>query len=1010
MATPIGIWALGATLLTVAGAAPARTAEDLVIIHAPGAQPLEILAAREVQRYLYLRTGRLFEIDTARPPEGDALVLATDPDAHALDAFSLRTSARDGARTLRIAGGSPAATLYGAYRFAEHLGVRFALEGDIVPDERTGTFVLPDIDESMAPLFALRGIQPFHDFPEGPDWWSGDDYRLHLSQLAKLRMNFLGLHCYPEGHAGPEPLVWIGLERDIAPDGSVEFSSPSRWASTRGGAWGYADVPTSEFAAGASLLFAGDEFGPAVTEGHRPVPAAPEGCNEVFNRAGRLLGAVVEHAHSRGVRVCVGTETPLTIPAAVRERVASLGMDPDDPRTVRALYAGMFTRLQRVAPIDWYWLWTPEDWTWRGASDAESAATIADIHLASEALERVGDPFGLATCGWVLGPPGNRALFDRELPPEVALSCINRDVGFDPVEPGFARVDGRPAWAIPWMEDDPALIIPQLWAGRMRRDAADALAYGCDGLIGIHWRTRAIGPNVAALAGAAWDQSGWNPDLGRELPAPEPAITDVHVGGAVADYPASDIAATDEDRVYQTCRWNVDAYRVDVPAGRYDVTLKFCEVHHREIGKRVFGVKLQGEQLVQGLDVFARVGADAPLDLRFTGVEVGDRGLLVEFTREVEFPFIAGIVVRSADAGEGLRPPVVRRINCGGGAFGAYEADLPAIGSFASLLARPRDLPASDFYEDWARAQFGDAAAPALAAMFTRLDGSPREWRGRASNLPRPSDWDHGPGGIKVSREPWRVERERYAFVEEMESLRDRVVGEANLERFDYWLNSFRALRAAGEIGCARGRLDAAVERIAGAPDGGARRAIAADEAMPVRLELARLWERLMTLHLAIVSTPGELGTIANLEQHVRRGRSFLSLHDALLEEILGPLPPDAHPSPEFRGEPRIIVPTARADAVEGEALALRVILLDDRPAASAELLWRQMGEGEFLAVPLTHAGRAVYEATLPPASGSTIEYFIRATTADGVGLRWPPGAPRRNHTVVPAPRPLEAD
>ena len=43
----------------------------------------------------------------------------------------------------------------------------------------------------------------------------------------------------------------------------------------------------------------------------------------------------------------------------------------------------------------------------------------------------------------------------------------------------------------------------------MRRDAADALRYGCDGLLGIHWRTRILSANVLALAQAAWDQS-WN--------------------------------------------------------------------------------------------------------------------------------------------------------------------------------------------------------------------------------------------------------------------------------------------------------------------------------------------------------------------------------------------------------------------------------------------------------------------------------------------------------------------
>ena len=43
----------------------------------------------------------------------------------------------------------------------------------------------------------LRGIQPFHDFPEGPDWWNIDGYKAVLAQLPKMRMNFFGLHTYP---------------------------------------------------------------------------------------------------------------------------------------------------------------------------------------------------------------------------------------------------------------------------------------------------------------------------------------------------------------------------------------------------------------------------------------------------------------------------------------------------------------------------------------------------------------------------------------------------------------------------------------------------------------------------------------------------------------------------------------------------------------------------------------------------------------------------------------------
>ena len=117
----------------------------------------------------------------------------------------------DGKPVLLVVGGDPVGTLYGAYRLAEHLGVRFYLHGDVVPDGKM-TLTLPTLDERGEPLFQTRGIQPFHDFPEGPDWWSTDDYKAIIAQLPKLRMNFFGLHTYPQGGVGPEPTVWIGLK------------------------------------------------------------------------------------------------------------------------------------------------------------------------------------------------------------------------------------------------------------------------------------------------------------------------------------------------------------------------------------------------------------------------------------------------------------------------------------------------------------------------------------------------------------------------------------------------------------------------------------------------------------------------------------------------------------------------------------------------------------------------------------------------------------------------------
>ncbi len=368
-------------------------------------------------------------------------------------------------------------------------------------------------------------------------------------------------------------------------------------------------------------------------------------------------------------------------------------------------------------PLDYYWFWTPEGWTWREVKQEQIDATLADLRAAIAAAEKVDAPFTLATCGWVLGPQQDRALFDKQLPKEMPLSCINRQVGHDPVEPGFAEVEGRPQWAIPWLEDDPAMISPQLWVGRMRKDAADALAYGCTGLMGIHWRTRVLGPNVAALAKAPWDQSAFNPAANPDLEIDLPKPPEGPDGGQYAHFPNNPIEDTEEDPLYQHVRYNVDAYYLDVPNGRYTVTLKLCEPHYREKGRRVFGATVQGKPGFDRLDLFAKVGGNRAIDYPVEDVEVTDGRLVIDFLYQVELPCVAGIVAQG---------PVVRKINCGGPAWQDYQADWPAS---ERRRGRDRFLAPADFYADWARVHFGPEAADPIAELFTEIDGL----------LPRPS-------------------------------------------------------------------------------------------------------------------------------------------------------------------------------------------------------------------------------------------------------------------------------
>ncbi len=501
-----------------------RPGRDITIFYATDATPGEVLAAREVRKYIYLRSGVLAKLRpvSALPTYEESSVvigmkgsrLFQFPDHPEVteeinnlssQSYLIHTLHVRKHDLLVIAGADPDAVLYGAYAFAEKLGIGFYLHGDVIPDRQI-SFKLPDLDEEKSPLFKTRGILPFHDFPEGPDWWSLDEYKGVLAQLPKMKMNFIGFHTYPEGHVGPEPLVWIGLPKDIKENGDVRFAYPARHFTNRNGTWGYASRPISRYDFGVSRLFTGDNYGAEYMRGRIPWPENTEEQNALFDDAGNFFGKAFTFAHHLGIKTCVGTEIPLTIPRTVKKHLEKVNPALSFPQITQKIYEGIFSWIRKNYSLDYYWFWTPEKWTWSGNTSGELQAATHDLQAAIRAKEQTGVPFTLATCGWVLGPQEDRAMYDTILPKNIPMSCINRNVGFSPVDPAFNKISGRDKWAIPWLEDDPALTIPQLWAGRMRKDAADALKYGCTGLIGIHWRTRILSANVKALADAAWTQ------------------------------------------------------------------------------------------------------------------------------------------------------------------------------------------------------------------------------------------------------------------------------------------------------------------------------------------------------------------------------------------------------------------------------------------------------------------------------------------------------------------------
>jgi len=817
------------------------------IIYEENASEQINLAAKELRRYIYQCTGAMPILSpvtaTAEGIQPHSILLKEEPlgeeEFHILPA---------GEQSLIISGGSPLAILYGVYRYIEEYGVRYYLHGDVIPDKRQ-SLIIPEEAIMEKPLFRIRGILPFHDFPEGPDWWDADDYKAYFSQMVKMRMNFFGLHTYPDHSNGPEPTTWIGLPEDVLSGGKVKFGHKAKYSNTtKDFSWGYYPKKTSNYYYGGGNIFEHDnystelmvpymssEINEDVFNGKEEVDwpdYSPEQWAELFNEAGYFFNDVFSFAKQHGIKTCIGTETPITIPDEVKVRLAELGMEPGSPENIKKIYKGIFTRISRAYSLDYYWVWTPESWIW-GNSGEQLEKTREDMLLALEAIEELGNPFSLATCGWVLGPAEDRSMFEDILPKNMPMSCINNYVGFYPVDPGFAKIQGRDLWAIPWLEDDPGLIAPQFWAGRMRRDAADALAYGCTGLIGIHWRTRVLGHNVSALARAGWQQD-----------------------------------------------WN------------------------KEKEKR----------------------------------------------------------------------------------FGFEEA-------LMNSQTPPRDAPVDDFYADWVETQFGYVRDDALAKIFTAIDGGEiYNWRAISSNIPRNSNWDHGPGGVIKDTLTWEQRKGSYEFIDHLEEYRPKIEGKGNIARFDYWLNTLKYHRAIGKFSCTLGKITHLEEEMDKTAD---KLALIEKKWIPLRVQLVNDFEEMNLYLLKTITTKGAMGTLANLNQHV--AYLYFDQPAGIIASKIGEkLPENCWPLKKDLNTPRIFMPTVRSVLNADEDLSLKCIVTGD--AGEPVLYFRKLGEKRFQEKQMEHLERGVYKVILSPDEmKGDIEYYIRSSN----NLYYPPSAPELCQSVV---------
>ena len=153
-----------------------------------GSKPRRLVrhAARELAQY----TKQLFKhqpriVASQRKATGITVVLDLKADGLSDQGYAFRWIDRN---TFAIEGGAPIAVLWGVYDLVERWGVRYQLQGDILPD-RPAALAFPKKTTRCEPDLTIRTFRTYNDFANNECAWSAEDYGLLIDQLAKLRYN-----------------------------------------------------------------------------------------------------------------------------------------------------------------------------------------------------------------------------------------------------------------------------------------------------------------------------------------------------------------------------------------------------------------------------------------------------------------------------------------------------------------------------------------------------------------------------------------------------------------------------------------------------------------------------------------------------------------------------------------------------------------------------------------------------------------------------------------------------
>src|SRR5882724_11112060 len=431
-------------------------------------------------------------LETQEPPAGARLILLR-VDSRALSGEGYEIGSTGDSVVLRAA--HQQGLLYAVFDLLERQGMTFGIDGSVVPIDLPRGWVFPGISETWRAQSALptRGLLPWPDFLNCVSVFNQEDFRAYFAALLRMRLNTFSLHVYTDNEQPTESY----LSFDFAGTGHQAVLETS---AMRG--WGYLPQRTSTYKMGSAQLFDRETFGSDAAR------LAADNW-EIADRTTALLRDGLAFARDLGIRTGVGFE-PYKLPAAIADALPSEAVTnprgfAESPTARRLLERRLADLIERYPSVDYVWLWEDETSNWQSRAKDVPISTTAFVQ-AYDFLRRNAPDKRLVVAGWG-GFTRHFAQLHRVLPGDVIFSALGNTLGWDPVAEAFAGLGDRERWPIPWLEDDPSMWFPQFRATRIEDDMRRARSFGCQGMLGIHWRHRIVDPTATYFARAAWDSS-----------------------------------------------------------------------------------------------------------------------------------------------------------------------------------------------------------------------------------------------------------------------------------------------------------------------------------------------------------------------------------------------------------------------------------------------------------------------------------------------------------------------